>query len=315
MSSQNTLLNVLSIKESLDTNYTSNQLLSVLDVSLFYAVEAILRNTNWMNLILSNVITWYCDNTRRKISSTAENRDEVFSTLISVILSTDVDYKLERLKSLQLERSLWFKSCKMFISNCPEHPAAYHNFQFMTRDGGSLYIARRDALYWLNVAENMKKVIMEKYMRLVGKQAVYAKKRTPDIDLEDTVQNLTVSLSQAIDKCSSDRGTLTTYIGQWFMSAQTRSRGEEYGTAYTIPDSVRKEFFKGRPSNIYVPIQDLMKEGGDDIIPSISNDPVNDIESESNREHLLKLAKHADPKGYGRFYLGLEEVLIPAVKK
>lgn len=312
--SQNTLLNVLSVTEDIDTNYTSNQLLTVLDSCLYYAVEALLRNTNWLNIVFSNVVTWYCDNTRRKISSNASNRDEVFSKLISIMLSTDIDYKLEQLKLLQLERSVWFKACQMFIDSCPEHTTHIHNFQFQKLHGGSLFIARRDVEYWLSAAKKMKKSIMLKYMRHVGKQAAYAKKRNPDIDLDDTVQNLTVALSQAIDKCSPDRGTLTTYINQWFMSAQARSRGEEYGIAYVIPDSHRKEFFSGRPSNLYVSIHDLMKEGSDDIIPQSSNDPVDDIEEESDRAHILKLAKHADPKGYGRFYLGLAEILPDLVK-
>ncbi len=308
MSTQNTLLNALGVKERFNENYTSNQLLSVLDDALFYAVGAIIRNTTWFNLVLSNVVTWYCDNTRRKISSTAESRNDVFSTLISVMLSDDPEYQIETLRSLQLERSLWFKSCKMFVSNCPEITGHYHNFLFKKREGGSLHVARRDALYWITIAEEMKKAIMEKYMRHVGTQAVHAKKKNPEIDLEDTVQNFTISLSQAIDKCSSDRGTLTTYINQWFLSAKTRSRSEEYGTAYVIPDSVRKEFFNGRPSNIYVPFQDLMREGSDDIIPVVCNDPSNDVEDECYNSHLLKLAKHADPKGYGRFYLGLAEI-------
>lgn len=311
MSSQNTLLNVLSVTETLDVNYTSSQLLSVLDNALFSAVESIIRNTDWMNLVLSNVITWYSENARRKISSTA-TKDEVYSTLISVILSSDIDYKIEKLKALQLERSLWFKSVKMFVSNCPESSDSVHNFLFMTLPEGSLFVARRNAQYWLTVAETMKRQIMEKYMRYVGTQAIYAKKRNPDIDLEDTVQNLTVALSQAIDKCSSDRGTLTSYIAQWFMSAQTRSRSEEYGTAYSVPDSVRKEFYKGRASNIYVPFQDLVGEGNDDsIIPNIANDHLEVIEDEDEKAHLLRMAKHADPTGYGRFQLGLKELLIP----
>lgn len=309
MTSQNTLLNVLSVSESLDVNYTSSQLLSVLDNALFYAVEAIIRNTNWMNLVLSNVITWYSENARRKISSMA-TKDEVYGTLISVILSTDPDYKIEKLKELQLERSLWFKSVRMFTINCPEYTTSFHSFQFLKLEEGSLYVARRDALYWLGVAEKMKRQIMEKYMRFVGKQAVYAKRKHPDIDLDDTVQNFTIALSQAIDKCSSDRGTLTSYINQWFMSAQTRSRGEEYGTAYSVPDSVRKEFFKGRPSNIYVSFQDLLKDGeSDNILPQYANDPVNDIENEDDRAHILRLARHADPLGYARFQLGLKEIL------
>lgn len=306
---QNTLLNVLSIQETIGSNYTSNQLLTVLDTALFYAVEAIVRNTNWLDVVLSSVINWYSENTRRKISSTL-SKDEVFSKLISILLSEDIDYKIEQLKKLSLERSLWFKTCKIFVSLCPDNTSRFHNFQFLKRESGSLYIAKRDAQYWLNVAIKMKSQIMEKYMRSVGKQALYAKKKNPDINLEDAVQNLTVSLSQAIDKCSSDRGTLTTYISQWFMSAQTKSRGEEYGTAYTIPDTVRKEFYKGRPPNIYVNLDYLVSEGKEDLISDTGADPIEEISSTNLRRHLLLLAKHADPDGYGRFAMGLDEILI-----
>lgn len=305
---QNTLLNVLSVQESIDHNYTSNQLLTVLDTALFYAVEAIVRNTNWFDVVLTSVINWYSENTRRKISSTVQKED-VFSKLISIILSSDPEYKMAQLKKLSLERSLWFKACKVFVNLCPETTNSYHDFQFMKLANGSLYVARRDAQYWLNVASKMKSQIMEKYMRKVGKQAMYSKKKNPDIDLEDAVQNLTVSLSQAIDKCSSDRGTLTTYIDQWFMSAQTKSRGEEYGTAYTIPDTVRKEFYKGRPPNIYVHLDTLVDEGREDMISDIGKDPIDEISTDNLRVHLLLLAKHADPKGYGRFALGIDEIL------
>lgn len=307
-----TLHALFSVKEGLTENHTSDQLLTVLDNLLYLAVDSVVRHTNWLDLTISNLITWYTDNTRRKIASNVADKSEVFDCLVTILMSRDPDFKMKVIRSMQMERSFWFRFLRIFVESCPDHTSSFHDFIFLTRSGGSLKIAKRDAAYWYNNAVKMKRLIMEKYLRYVGKQAVYAKKKNPELNLDDCVQNFSIALMQAVDKCSSDKGTLTTYISQWLFSAQSKSKNESYGIAYTIPDNKRKEYASlglSSPSNYYVPIQDVVNDEGE-VGESYTYSPTQAVDSEDYSRHILKLAKHADPVGYGRYLLGLSEILV-----
>lgn len=300
----NTLQLVLGVNERLGGNWTSSQLLSVLDDLLMYAVESVVRNTDWMDSVVASVITWYTDNTRRKIAS--NTKYDPIDALLSFMVASDVDYKMDILRKMGLERGLWFKALRTFLNTCPKETSEIHNAIYLVKPGRSLQVVRRDVQIWYDLAVDMKSMIMEKYMRHVGNHALYLKRKNPAISLDDAVQNLFISLGTAIDKCSSDKGTLTTYVNQWFMSAQSKSRHQEYGLAYTVPDNVRQQFYDGRPSNMYVPLDDLYASG--DFDEESSSKPHTEVEGMQSTLHFLKLARHADPTGFARVALKIQEL-------
>jgi hypothetical protein len=205
---------------------------------------------------------------------------------------------------MEMERNVWMSSCKMFASapiDC--NPLNSNRVFYKERCGKDLWVAVRDVSYWLGKAHEMKSRIMEKYLRFTLTMAnSYYKNSHTSIDLDDLIQNFTLAVSKAIDKCSVNQGTLTSYIQQWMRSAQNSSAsGHEYGIAYSVPQASRKSFLDGRSPNIYVPIDD------EEVLMVASIDT--SVEDQSQLNHIRLLAKHADPRGFARLQLGIQEIV------
>ena len=290
------------VKEVLSDNFTSSQLLGSLDILLFNAIDCIIEHTDWLDLVVGKVILWYGDNKKRKLSPIPKDD---FLELCFLFLCSDTGGKQKIVRRLEMERNVWISSLKLFChSTTSLDPLDPMRVAYKQKPNGDLWVANRDVTYWLDKALEMKKRIMEKYMRYTVTMArAYYKGSNTDIDLDDLIQNFILAVSKAIDKCSTNHGTLTAYIGQWMRSAQNSSAsGHEYGVAYSVPHSLRKQFSVGRVPNIYVPMESAE-------VQSVTEEDTI-LEDESERLKIRLLAKHADPSGLARHYYGIAEELL-----
>ena len=291
------------VKEVLSDNFTSSQLLGSLDILLFNALDSVIEHTDWLDLVIGKVILWYGDNKKRKLSPIPKDD---FMEYCFLFLCSDVSGKQRIIRLLEMERNVWISSLKLFTqSTTSTDPLDPMRVAYRQKPNGDLWVANRDVTYWLDKALEMKKRIMEKYMRYTITMArAYYKGASTDIDLDELIQNFILAVSKAIDKCSTNHGTLTAYIGQWMRSAQNSSAsGHEYGVAYIVPHSMRKQFAQGRVPNIYVTIDS-------EEVQSVTEEDTS-IEDESENRKIRLLAKHADPTGLARHHYGIAEELLP----
>lgn len=314
----NALDSLKRVKEQLGHNYTSFQLLSVLDQLLWKSMWPILRTTDYFDRVLANVIGWSATNPRRKLSSLPKDR---FNTYAAAYLVADTPkVKLRILKKMRIERNILFYVVARFLEVMRDVPPAKPSQKVVNAlavfDHEGLWFAARESDYWHQQAIAFKGMIMEKYMRFVMMEAQQFHKQQRqhnphlNFDLDDIAQNFILAVNKAIDKCDAQQGTLTSYIQNWIKDAKgnPQLRGE-YGIAYTIPASQRRAVAQS-PKNKAV-----------NISVSIDSDELQHLRSESNVEEEFErkrtvelvrlLAKRADPTGISRMFLGIGEILEP----
>ena len=311
-----------SVKEKLDHNYTSYQLLSVLDKLLLRSIRPIINTTDYVDRVLANVVAWAAVNPRRKVTSLPK---PTFNTYVMAYLASDKpEQKAKILGRMRLERNVLFfiasRFNKMTHSLNAARPSPSLSNALAVTHPARVYFASRDSQFWCEQASVFKAQIMEKYMRLamVEAQMFYRQQKTNNphlkFDLDELGQNFMLAVSKAVDKCDAQQGTLTTYVQNWIKDAKGNpSLRGEYGIAYTIPAAHRRTLAQtkdgtsgGKPHNVNISVsidsQDL------DHLTSDS-----DVEQEVVRNQQIRrvrlLAKRIDPTGIGRLYLGVDEIL------
>jgi hypothetical protein len=306
------------VKEKISHNYTSYQLLKLLDTLLFRALAPIIETTDFFDRVLANVIGWAATNPRRKLSALPRAR---FNTLaMAYLASSDPKMKIRIVKKLKLERNIIFFTLAKFadLSKDLTAEAPPHSLvrQLSVTHPDQLWFAVRLSLYWFNQASKFKNMMIEKYLRLVVNETMMyynqQKKNNPHLkfDLDDIAQNFALAVSKAIDKCDADQGVLTTYVQNWIKDAKNASNfRHEYGIAYSIPASRRRALAES----------DDLGSKHINISVHIDSDELTGLESDSNLEQELlrkdtiktvrQLAKHADPDGISRLFLGIGEIL------
>jgi hypothetical protein len=306
-----------SVNEKLDHNYTSFQLLSVLDQLLWKAMWPIIKSTDYFDRILANVMGWSAVNPRRKLSSLPKERFNTY--VLAYLAADDPATKLRILKKMRIERNVLFyvigRVRDLYAAQKPAtRPTSEITNALSIFDPKGMWFSVRESDYWYTHALEFKGMIIEKYMRFVMMEAqqfhAQQKRDNPhlDFDLDDLAQNFILAVNKAIDKCDAQQGTLTSYIQNWLKDAKGNPamRGE-YGLAFTIPASQRRAIANSASNktvNISVNIEspDLQSLAS-------STDVESDLERARLVDFIRRLAKRADPSGVSRMFLGIDESL------
>ncbi len=299
-------------EETISGNLTTNQYCKILDTYLLEAVTPIMTATNYYDGYVGKMLSWQSENFRRKLSMSKEI--DLASLSILFLVSSDPIVKLGVWKTLKLDRMLILESLRNFLqvtsryveaNNCTlPVPVGYDPYEYWTSVSndieanlgcsGSLMPVIQQCEYWLHQATEFKRMILEKYIRFCLMQAKtsYVTYFNHEIDLDDIIQSYIVAASRAIDKCDADQGVLTTHIMNWFLTARNflnKRRTQDSSLHLESLDSVRESTSE------------------DDATPDVS--PADDI------DYIRAVARMADPKGTGRYYLGIEERLPISQRK
>ncbi len=309
------------VDEHIKGNYSSQQLIQVLDDLIIRTITPIIETTNYVDQVISNLITWYSENSRRKISIIP--KDKLLLLFMMYLATDDPRLKLRVLKRCRLERSIFFTIIDNWLSIVKGYPALTEELtkkksklifnQIKQIESKVAYTGKNDLYsaiptvsFWYKQSLDFKNQILQKYMRLVVKnsQAYYAYSSNL-IELDDLTQNLIMAVSKAIDKYDVSKGVLTSYIKNWLMNAKGASTGQEYGVAYNIPQVQRKAYFtKDSPvSNIGVSLED------DEALNVEDTSMEEGIERRDTINRVRILAKAVDKTGTARMLMGIQEVL------
>jgi hypothetical protein len=302
--------------ETLQTNLTTNQYIRTLDSYLTKAVLPIVECTDYFDGYLGKMLAWQEENFRRKLSM---RRDlDLPSVIMEFTLRTSAAGKMEVWQELALDRAVVMQAVRNFLDclvpyqkahNCelplPDNvigdPLSY--WLYYTQQVEKTFNARRplipviqQAEYWLYQATEFKQVIIEKYIRLCLTQAQrdYVSFFNCQVDLDDIIQSYIIAASRAIDKCDAQQGALTSHIQKWFLTAR---------------NLFNKRRLQEAKESSFESLDDL------NIALESQNDPVLCDMLSVNSVHLQReeveqvrvIAQMADPKGYGRLLLGIEE--------
>lgn len=300
-----------SVKEQINTNLSTVQYMRILDAFVHKALEPLVANTHYVDVVLAEVLSWSIINFRRKVSMLG--RDHLTPNILAFLIDTDLESRKERLLGLKLDRGVHFHILQTFLetieqkylpaADCElEMPAgycgdtiAYCKLQMQDIEKGlgctkgPLLTTYHRVRYWYDHAIEFKHKILEKYTRLclVNAQRDYSFYFNREIELDDITQMYLYVASRAIDKCDSDQGALTSHIQNWFKTGRSQLNKERV-TASSLSLDDEESFL------------DLGE--------------IDDHHSEDHErtKHLLTLARIADPYGLGRYLLGLNPELPEA---
>lgn len=309
------LHNIKTVKERLQKNYSSYQLLSTLDNYLFNAARPVIENTTWLDYTVANVVGWNAMNPRRKISTL--DRDVWHRYQYAFLVTDDPAIKYKILCRMRLERNILFTALDRFMQVLPKEPSQIRNPKVLASVGcfnpDELWSTAQECRFWYDLAVSMKGMIIEKYFRLVFVEAVnfynYQRQLNPALsyDLEEIAQNFVANVAKAVDKCDTHHGTLTTYIRNWLQDAKSnpRTRGE-YGVAYSIPPSKRKAVAMKEDNTVNI---SLSMDAEVVQLAEASETAESNMVTAQGLKLTRQLAKEVDPAGIGRLFLGIQEQL------
>jgi hypothetical protein len=293
---------ILSQGEAIKDNYSSYQLLTTLDICLYNALDNIIEHSDFIKEKLCDLLSWHLSNRRRKISIIPKDvyAQSFVSSLTRCIFTSGDDLK-ENMRKLKLDRNIVRGFILDFIAISESDISRKKKKELLKiKKNKSLYVATQYSKFWIEQHLIMRERIMQKYYKFIYGKAKYYAKRSINIDRQDLIQNLFITLTKGIDKCSTDIGTLTSYLETWFKSGFSQVIGtHEYNIAYTVPFSKRVDFVNHtRASNIYTSLEDIVENENDVATPDDIVIRYDDI------KHIRDIARFADPVGLGRYHMG-----------
>lgn len=191
---------------------------------------------------------------RRKISAT--KREEANCQLFAVILSKDSNAQLFNFLLAKIERNLihsaLIKVAKHSFtyresvinhlrstSYCPE-------IDYLNKLTGSnrydLFTALAETELWIGEYEKFRNLIILQFEGLARSQTDSIIRNTSlNIDSDDMYKNMMLGVQRAVDKYSSHKGTLISYVRMWMMDAHTNPQfNHEYGNAFSVSAGERR---------------------------------------------------------------------------
>lgn len=288
-------LALLQITERLAENLSSSQIASTLDELILRALSPLV-GFNLLETVLVEILPFTATNARRKFSALSQN--DFVDKLFSVIVVDNKKQKLQLLREIRMERTLYFTTLSMFEERTKflpklmteyiglnlKHIRAVSDSYKKLMDIadavnvplGKLYQVRQESIYWYSLAVQFKQMISEKFVRLAYVEAQKAAKSTGlDVNVSDLFRDLMISSSKAIDKYDSTKGPLTSYVMWWFMDAKTQhNNSHEYGIAYRVPVAQRRRLLEGGAA-----MNNLVVELSDNLTSELVDDDASVLDS------------------------------------
>ena len=249
--------------------YTSNQLLSVLDHLLQRAIHPLFLTSNVVSDYLAELLPLVITDARRKVSSLP--KDIFYIRAFNALTAKDEDVRWLAFISLQIERNQLFDllyrtmdMCSNYCRNQVYHLTRNRRLrqnakleQMLRAKPQYFYAALQESKYWLKLAVKHKNLIQEKYLRHAYKEAYReAKSPTRQISFEDLFGNYCLAISKSVDKTDANQGTLTTVVNFWFKNSNINpEHSHQLGLAYSIPTSKRRSLQKSNWMDGGVPVQ------------------------------------------------------------
>lgn len=254
---------LLSVRENVKENLGGNQTASILDYFLYKAIQPLVEHTKVVDLIFTSLLNQIYTDHRRRVTSL--EKPHLLDLILRFLASKSPEMRMKFVRRMNLERNilafainLWSKSVEdyriwEYNIMTKDHPfvidderkilAIENNFKVSRNKISPIYAwtSNYSSAYF-----RYKRYILEKYYRFSYKEAVNSSKNTELlIDTDELFDNLLLAADRAIDRYNPEKGTLTSYIQQWFMNAKTNPDfNHQYGSSYSMSNSTRKNVSK-----------------------------------------------------------------------
>ena len=250
---------LLSVPEEIDENLSSNQIIEILDYLLYEALYPMLVATNRSQEWLAEMMPLISFDSRRKLSG--QPKEKSLDLLFKAAFSNDPKFTLRTIKRLRLERRFVVvflerlhgkagsylenhrQSLRKFGTGEDKSDPALNKVEaLLGADRVSLYSALQQSKFWLQLYNNFRWMIAQKYYKLAWQEVLKATALTHMvIDQDALFKNYVLAILKAIDKYDAQKGTITGHIRSWFKNANINPDFDhQYGIGTSMPASARR---------------------------------------------------------------------------
>ena len=201
-------------QDTLEGNLTTSQYLETLDRYLDLALQAMLKNTRYLESMIAGLIGWQEDNFRKRVSLL--NKREFLPKALSWLLQTKLD-KIKGLRDLRLDRGVSLLICHAFLAECKAYDLVSNKTELnedqdlkviretelrLLAPGGNLHHAIATIRRQSQLAASYRGSVLSKYFRLaiMAAQRDYVNYFDCRISLDDMCAEYIMAAARAIDK-------------------------------------------------------------------------------------------------------------------
>jgi hypothetical protein len=256
-------MELLAVKERLNTNLSGSQIAKILDKLLWLAVTPILLHTQLGRRLGAEILVQSYSDGRLSVSPLP--RQQYIDTLFTAIVTPKAKDHVIRLRELKLERSalscladycvsIYNKINELSLSyirarqtdNLMQATDNITKINQICNDIGSDSLtiggALRCVFSYLQQYRIFKEYIAEKFYRYSYDESRKSAALTGiHVDVMDLFSNYLLAVDRALDRYSPDKGSLVAYLKLWYINAKTAPEfPHQYSESYSLPTAERK---------------------------------------------------------------------------
>jgi len=218
------------------------------------AIDPLAKASQFVRRLAGEIICQPFTDGRRRVSAVPKKKANCH--LFAAMCSRNPTVQVTHLMSAQVERNL-IHSALVNISNyadryCTEviNSAKSVDISLFVESvnrkiGGKssdLFFAISEASYWVAEYEKLRNTIIMQFENLARSTTDSIVRGTVlAIDWDDMYKNMMLGVQRAIDKYSSDKGTLISYVRMWMRDAHTNPQFQhEYGNSFSVSAGERR---------------------------------------------------------------------------
>lgn len=194
--------------------------------------------TLWFKNQLALLIFKIMNQNKKKIIQ--ESKDDALNSLFDALVSLDKEVTITHLKECGLDKSLLIDIAIKFLKISDpllveeenffndlnegnfnlESSNIINNIQSIFYDISKDFLIKvnKEVNYWYDKYIKFRQLLVSKYYRLAYKYAKITKMNKESTDIECLFKSLLLSIETALNRYTSDKGTLASYIQLWFKS-------------------------------------------------------------------------------------------------
>lgn len=226
----------------------------ILNHLLKKAIEPLAKASHFVRRLAGEIICQPFTDGRRRVSAIPKNKANCY--LFAAMCSQNPTAQVTHLMSAQVERNLIHsalvnisKVVAQYRTEVVESAKTINISTFVQsvnmKLGGTpdnLFYALPESMYWMHEYEKLRNAIILQYENLARATTDSIVRGTVlAIDWDDMYKNMMLGVQRAIDKYSSDKGTLINYVRMWMRDAHTNPQYQhEYGNSFSVSAGERR---------------------------------------------------------------------------
>lgn len=236
-------------------NLSDGQIDWLLDDLIRRAITPLARTSDFLQQLSADVFKQSFTDNRRKVSPV--DRDKCYSLLFEILNTDDPELHVRNFMDAKIERNLTHEALVKITQYEDEYRRLYADQSinntsiprveaihriFGVRSPDDFCVALAEASYWTSEYEAFRNSIVMSFDKLARATTNSIIRNTPlVIDKDDMYKNMMMGAQRAVDKFTSMKGTLASYVRLWFRNSHTNPAfAHEYGTSMSVSAGERR---------------------------------------------------------------------------